>query len=74
MDMTISELRAEFGDSLEAFAARLGLKGKASAHEIEAKGKASVRVALEIERLSGGRIPADSLNDDIALTRSAKVA
>lgn len=72
--MTISELRAEFGDSLEAFAARLGLKGKASAHEIEATGKASVRVALEIERLSGGRIKADALNRQIALTRAASEA
>lgn len=72
--MTVNDLRTEFGDSLEAFAARLGLKGKASAHEIEATGKASVRVALEIERLSGGRILADSLNEDVALTRAAKVA
>lgn len=73
--MTVNDLRAEFGDSLEAFAARLGLKGKASAHEIEQTGKASVRVALEIERLSSGRIPADRLNESVALTRqSARVA
>lgn len=69
--MTVNDLRVELGDSLEAFAARLGLKGKASAHEIEQKGRASVRVALEIERLSGGRIPADRLNHSIALTRQA---
>lgn len=27
----------------------------------------SVRVALEIEKLSAGRLPAASLNDDVAL-------
>jgi hypothetical protein len=34
--------------------------------------RCSVKVALEIERLSDGRIAADELNPDVALVRSAE--
>lgn len=71
--MTISELRAELGLSLEAFAKAVGLSSKGYASDLE-KGQAtcSVRVALEIERLSGGRIAANSLNADVGLVEDAR--
>lgn len=74
--MNIRELRAELGMSLEAFANAVGLKSKGQMLMIERGLKPSVRVALEIEKLSGGRIKAASLNEDIALidaTRSEAV-
>lgn len=66
--MDIQSLRQELGLSLGAFAARLGLKSRGQASSLESGArKPSVRVALEIERLSGGRISAADLNPDIAL-------
>lgn len=70
--MTIAELREELGLSLEAFAIRVGLRSKGQISEIERGAKPSVRVALEIERLSGGRIDAASLNADVALARQGR--
>lgn len=71
--MKISELRAELGLSLEAFAKAVGLSSKGYASDLE-QGNAtcSVRVALQIESLSGGRIPASSLNADVALVEGAR--
>lgn len=66
--MDVLTLRQELGLSQVEFAARIGLTSKGHMSEIE-RGKAqpSVRVALEIEKLSEGRLPAASLNDDVAL-------
>lgn len=66
--MDITALRKELGLSQEAFAARVGLKSKGHLSQIErGEQTPSVRVALEIERLSGGRIKAASLSADVAL-------
>ena len=64
----IAKLRERLGDSLAEFATRLGLKSKGQASEIE-RGLVTptVKVALEIERLSNGDISAASLNPDVAL-------
>lgn len=70
--MTIAELRAELGLSLEAFANAVGLSSKGYAHALEQGGSCSVRVALEIEKLSGGRIAAASLNPDVGLVETAR--
>lgn len=69
--MDIPSLRKHLGLSHEAFAAALGLKSRGQAHDLEAgKRRPSVRVALEIERLSEGRISAASLNPDVALVEA----
>ena len=66
--LTIVELRKELGLSQEGFAEQVGLRSKGHLSQIERGNETpSVRVALEIERLSGGRIPAASLNADVAL-------
>lgn len=71
--MKISELRAELGLSLEAFAKAVGLSSKGYAHGLEQGTETcSVRVALKIEELSGGRIPASTLNADVALVEGAR--
>jgi len=64
----IASLRKRLALSQEAFAARVGLASKGHVCNIESgKIGASVRVALEIERLSDGEIPASDLNPDVAL-------
>jgi len=67
--MDITSLRKELGLSQEAFAARVGLRSKGHVSTLERTGLASLRVALEIERLSEGRIDASTLNPDVALVR-----
>lgn len=70
--MDIATLRKELGLPLEAFAARIGLKSRGQAHELEnGRRSPSVPVALAIEKLSEGRIPAETLNHDVALVRGA---
>lgn len=69
--MEITDLRKELGLSQEAFAALIGLKSKGHVSDLERTKSASVAVALEIERLSAGRIAADSLNRDVALVRAS---
>lgn len=70
--MTITELRKDHLKlSLEAFAAELGLSSKGQVSEIERGARPSVRVALEIERLSEGAIDAATLNPDVARVRQA---
>jgi len=66
--MDVSALRQELGLSLGEFAAKVGLTSRGHMSEIE-RGltQPSVRVAIEIEKLSAGRLPAASLNDDVAL-------
>jgi len=72
--MKISELRSELGLTLEGFATALGLKSKGYAFDIEKGAVPSVKVALEIERLSEGRINAADLNPDVARVRDAGAA
>lgn len=69
--MTITDLRKELGLTQEAFASQLGLASKSWVSDMERTGKCSVRVALDIERLSDGRIPASSLSPDVGLVRAA---
>ena len=69
---TVAALRKELGLTLEAFARSLDLKSKGHAKDIEKGQRCSVRVALEIEKLSNGRIPAATLNPDIALVEVSR--
>lgn len=71
--MQIAALRAELGLSQKSFAELVGLQSKSYVSELEKadEPRCSVRVALEIERISGGRISAESLNPDVALVREA---
>lgn len=71
--MTIAELRKSLSLSQEEFAKAVGLTSKSYVSELESAEdpRCSVKVALEIERLSDGRISADSLNPDVGLVRSA---
>lgn len=72
--MKISDLRKSLGLTQEQFAQRVGLASKGYVSELEASGKCSVRVALEIERLSEGRIAAETLNPDVGLVRQTDTA
>jgi len=71
--MNIQELRAELGMSLGDFARAIGLSSKGYVSELERGAvSCSVATALAIEKLSEGRIPARSLNDDVALVEEAR--
>lgn len=70
--MNVKELRAELNVSLEEFARLLGLQSKSHAHAIEAENKCSVEMALKIEDLSSGRVPAASLNADVGRVEEAR--
>lgn len=67
----IAALRQERGESLAEFAAAVGCSSKGRISEIE-RGIASPTVAqaLRIEELSGGRIDAAALNEDVAAARA----
>lgn len=67
--MNIAELRAEMGVSQEEFAALIGLSSKGNVSIIERENRCGLRVALKIEQLSGGRIDAASLNDEVRVSR-----
>jgi transcriptional regulator with XRE-family HTH domain len=70
--MEITALRKEMALSLEAFAGLLGLKSKGHLSQLErGEQTPSVRVALKIEQVSGGRISAATLNPDVMLVRCA---
>jgi len=72
--MTIIELRKSLGLSQEDFAKAVGLTSKSYVSELESGSvsRCSVKVALEIERLSAGEITAESLNPDVGLVRNAE--
>lgn len=70
--LTIRDLRAELNLTLEEFALRIGVKSRGYASMIERGGPCSVVVALAIEELSGGRIPAAVLSPDVALVDAAR--
>ena len=66
----IGALRAELGLTLSEFGALIGLASKGQVSQVEhGKFPCSLPVALEIERLSGGRIDAADLNDDVRKAR-----
>lgn len=69
--LTIADLRRERSESLEQFAAALGLRGKGGMSRME-RGlmPVSLDVALKLEELSGGRIDAAALNGDVARARA----
>lgn len=67
--LTIEALRRELGLNQAEFAQRLGLANKASVSLLERGGPCSLPVALRLEALSGGRIDAAALNEDVALAR-----
>ena len=71
MSLTIIQLRHELAMTQEAFGAEVGLsKGKVSI--VEREQRCSIPVALAIEALSGGRIDAATLNDDVARVRATQ--
>lgn len=73
MSNAIAQLRKDLGLSQEQFAKRLGLKSKGHISDLERNGTTcSVEVALKIESLSEGRVPAASLNPDVALVERAR--
>jgi DNA-binding transcriptional regulator YdaS (Cro superfamily) len=55
--------------SQEEFARRLGLSSKSHISEIERKDQCAPHVALEIERLSDGKIDAASISPAVAIVR-----
>lgn len=67
-DFSIAQFRAELGLTLAEMGERVGLS-KSQMHDVEKSGRASLTVALEIERLSGGRIDASDLNDGVRASR-----
>lgn len=69
--MTVSELRDELGLSLECFAKKVGLRSRGRMSVIEQENRCSLSVALRIESLSGGRVDAASLNEDVRASRAA---
>lgn len=64
----VAEFRARLALTLAEFGARIGLS-KSQMHEVERSDRASLRVALAIEDLSGGEIDAALLCDDVRLAR-----
>lgn len=71
--MDILTLRKSLNLSQEAFAAKVGLKSKGQLSMIE-RGQRSVGpdVAMRIEELSGGAIPAASLSRTLAAADAAR--
>lgn len=68
--MDIATYRDKHSLSLEAFGALVG-KSKPHIHEIERTMRCSAKLALDIERVTGGAIDAAALNDEIASARKA---
>lgn len=66
--LSISDLRAELGLTLAELGEKVGLS-KSQMHDAERTGRASLRVAIELESLSDGRIDAARLNDDVRKAR-----
>lgn len=69
--LTIAALRAELGLTLEQFAEKVGLQSRGRMSVIEREQRCPVHVALRIEELSGGRIDAGELNEDVKASRHA---
>jgi transcriptional regulator with XRE-family HTH domain len=71
--MTLTEWRKQNGLSLQAVAEQLG-KTKGHIHSVENTNRATARLALDIERLTGGRVDAAFLNPEIAEARRQQAA
>lgn len=70
--LSIAALREELGLTQLDFGERIGLASKAQVSLIErGLSPCSFNVALAIEELSGGRIDAGNLNDDVRRARDA---
>lgn len=69
--MQISDLRKELGLSLEAFAEQIGLQSRGRMSVIERENRCALGVAIKIEALSGGRVNAADLCEDVRLARHA---
>lgn len=71
--MKISAFRKDvLGLSQEEFARQLGLSSKGHISDIERLNRCSPKIALEIERLSEGRISAAEISPAVALVRSGE--
>lgn len=68
--MDIATYREAEGLTLEAFGALVG-KSKPHIHEIERTMRCSAKLALEIERVTEGKVSAADLNAEIAEARKA---
>jgi len=68
----IADLRRELGLSQTEFGLQIGMPNKASVSLLENGLRACpVQVAIAIERMSGGRIDAAALNEDVRLARES---
>jgi transcriptional regulator with XRE-family HTH domain len=69
-DTPIKALRIKLGQTLEDFAASIGVPSKGVMSEIE-RGlrRLTLPQALAVERLSEGTIDAADLNDEVAMAR-----
>jgi transcriptional regulator with XRE-family HTH domain len=63
--MTLAEYRLKQGLTLEQLATQLGYS-KSHLCEVEGSNRASLKLALTIETLTNGQVPASSLNDEVA--------
>lgn len=68
--MTLAEYRKAHDLTLEAFGAMVE-KSKAQIHAIESTNYATAKLALAIERATGGEVDAAFLNPQIAEARKA---
>lgn len=70
---SIATIRREKGQTLDDFGDAVGITSKSHASMIERGSRqAPVEIALAIESWSDGRIPARTLNDNIALIERAR--
>ena len=70
----IAILRKGLGLSQQAFAERVGLTSKSHVSDIERGASCSPGVAMAIEKLSDGAIPAISLSRSLASVTAAQLA
>lgn len=68
--MTLTEYREKHGMTLEQFAVRVN-KSKGHIHAVEKENYATAKLALAIERETGGEVSAAFLNPEIAEARKA---
>jgi DNA-binding XRE family transcriptional regulator len=66
--MTLTEYRSKHGLSLAQFGVMVG-KSKAQIHAIEKTNYATAKLAMAIERATGGCVDAGFLNSDISAAR-----
>lgn len=71
--MTLTEYRAKHGLTLEAMGEKVQ-RSKAQIHEVERANYATAKLALAIERETGGEVSAAFLNPQIAEARGKAAA